>query len=305
MHIAFRSIVCTPLAVDVELATGEFTRVDTTIPNLTIKSIYKYGGRGQYYTGVCFEGGQPLRKQYFAQATGEGEGYKGTRQRQTNRFYKGVDTSIEYLYQGKVSLYRKQGLEADDLLYSLVKAIKAVDTKTPIDIITNDSDILPLVDEQVSVYMRGTRTHAEPYCPEHKLYYQVTPKTWDDYLSYTSAYSKYKIPYNSMLLYKLIKGDKSDNIEGATKGYGGVKYTNLMNQMIKDGVDFATTFRYGKDFDMDLHPILARYFDADTLEKMKFIYNGVNLIQTDIHLPTQIELGLLNRALVPLKITVK
>ena len=119
----------------------------------------------------------------------------------------------------------------------MVQRIKEEDTKTPIDIITNDSDLLPLVDEQVSVYIRGTRQFSEEGCPEHRLYFQVTPRTWDEYLSYASAYRGFKIPYNSMLLFKLIRGDKSDNIPVGVEGYGGVKFAKLVEEM-EDAVFF-------------------------------------------------------------------
>src|SRR5690606_27680880 len=130
-------------------------------------------------------------------------------------------------------------------IISMVQKIKSIDKETPIDIITGDSDLLALVDDQVSVYMRGNRQHAEPNCPEHRLYFQVTPETWEEYLSYSSAYRDYYIPFNSMLLFKMIRGDKTDNITGACKGYGGKTYSELMYQMEEDEVDFKNIFRYG------------------------------------------------------------
>lgn len=296
MHLAHRCFQVKPLSATVEI-NGEIQTVDTTIPTYTIKNIFNYGGRGLHFVGVCFEGGASVRKRYFSEGTGDDAGYKGTRQRQGGTFYRGIELSIRLLLNGKVSLYRKEGLEADDMLYSLVQKIKSIDTETPIDIITNDSDLLPLVDDQVSVYMRGNRTYAEEGSPERNLYYQVTPNTWDDYLSYTSAYKNYVIPYNSMLLYKLIRGDKADNISASVKGYGGVKYSQLMEQMIADNVDFPNIFRYGVDFDTVMRPVLKNYFDDDAIEKMRFIYNGINLMHQDVTAPKQIELGLLQSAL--------
>lgn len=301
MHLAHRCMQAQPLSTTVEID-GMIQTVDTTVPTYTIKNIFNYAGRGVHFAGVCFEGGSSNRKKYFTEGTGDDAGYKGTRQRQNGSFYRGINLAIQLMINGKVSLYRKEGLEADDMLYSLVQKIKSVDTTTPIDIITNDSDLLPLVDEQVSVYMRGTRTHAEEGCPERNLYYQVTPETWDDYLSYTSAYKNFVIPYNSMLLFKLIRGDKADNISASVKGFGGVKYSQLMEQMLADNIDFPNVFRYGKDFDTVMRPVLMKYFEDDVIEKMKFIYNGINLVHQDVNVPKQIELGLLQSALNPVRI---
>lgn len=299
MHLAHRCFSAEPLSTTVKID-GDMRVVDTTIPNYTIKNIFRYSGQGRFYTGVFFEGGSSERKKYFAESSEEG--YKGNREKRRGSFYKGADLSMQLLYNGKVSIYRYTGLEADDCIYSVVKKIQAVDKVTPIDIITNDSDLLPLVDDQVSVFMRGTRQYAEDGAPERRLYYQVTPNSWQDFVEYASAYKGFYIPYNSMLLFKLIRGDKSDNVPPAIRGYGRKKFTALMLRMEDDGVDFQNTFRYGVDFDEVIAPVLSNYFKPDEIERMKFIYNGIGLKYVNLVVPKQIELGTLQAALIPLKI---
>lgn len=306
-HLAHKCMAAEPLSATVNIG-GEVRVIDTTIPNYTIKNVYNYGGKGRFYTGVFFEGGNSYRKAYFSKFAEESEspitalGYKGNRGTYRSAFYEGIELSINLMLNGKVSLYRQEGYEADELIASMVKKIKSVDTITPIDIITNDADLLPLVDEQVSVYMRATREFAEEGCPTRRLYYQVTPRTWEEYLSYTSAYRNFYIPYNSMLLFKLIRGDKADNIPGACKGFGGVKYSNLMQQMVDDGVDFPNIFRYGVDFDQVMRPVLENYFPKETVDFMKFIYEGINPRYVNLVVPKQIDPGLLQAALAPVKI---
>lgn len=309
MHLAHRCIVAEPLSVTVPI-NGEIQVVDTTIPNYTVKNIFSYSGRGLFHTGVFFEGGSDFRKKHFAQdGSGDGTGYKGDRSQQKGSFYTGINLAIQLMMQGKVSLYRAGGYEADDLIFNMIRAIKAKDTETPIDIITNDSDLLPLVDEQVSVYIRGTREYNEDGCPNRRLYYQVTPRSWDEYLSYASAYKNYTIPYNSMLLFKMIRGDKSDNVAGACKGYGGKKYSALMEKMIADGVDFPTVFRYGNDFETVMKPVLDKYFTEEEVEKMEFIYQGIGLRKLpegqSLALPKQIDKGYLQQSLDFVKINLK
>lgn len=309
MHLAHRTIAAEPLSATVNIQ-GEMMRVDTTVPNYTIKNVYSYSGKGHYHTGVFLEGGASKRKEYFTQqqgaigATQGAEGYKAGRPNKNNSFFQGVDLAVNLMANGKVSLYRKQGFEADDCIASVVRKIKSVDQITPIDIITNDSDLLPLVDDQVSVYMRGTRTHAEEGCPERRLYFQVTPNSWDDYMAVTSQFKGYYIPYNSLLLFKFIRGDKADNIAGALKGYGKVKYSQLMEEMVEDEVDFANIFRYNVDFDEVIAPTLLDYFDSEVVEYMKFIYEGVNPYYENFEVPRQIEPGYLQSALNPVQIHV-
>lgn len=309
MHLAHRCIVAEPLSVTVPI-NGEIQVVDTTIPNYTVKNIYSYSGRGLFHTGVFFEGGSDFRKKHFAKdGSGDGTGYKGDRSQQKGSFYTGINLAIQLMMQGKVSLYRAGGYEADDLIFNMIRAIKEKDTSTPIDIITNDSDLLPLVDEQVSVYIRGTREYNEDGCPTRRLYYQVTPRSWNEYLSYASAYKNYTIPYNSMLLFKMIRGDKSDNVAGACKGYGGKKYSALMEKMQEDGVDFPNVFRYGNDFNEVMKPVLDKYFTEEEVEKMEFIYQGIGLRKLpegqSLALPKQIDKGYLQQALDFVKINLK
>lgn len=309
MHLAHRCIVAEPLSVTVPM-NGEIQVVDTTIPNYTIKNIFSYGGRGLFHTGVFFEGGSDYRKKHFSQdGSGDGSGYKGDRSQHKGSFYTGINLTIQLLAQGKVSLYRATGYEADDLIYNMILRIKEEDKTTPIDVITNDSDLLPLVDDQVSVYIRGTREFNEDGCPTRRLYYQVTPRTWDEYLSYTSAYKNFVIPYNSMLLFKMIRGDKSDNVAGACKGYGGKKYSELMGKMQLDNVDFPNVFRYGNDFDETMKPVLSKYFKEDEVSKMKFIYEGIGLRklpeEQKLTLPKQIEKGYLQQSLDFVRINLK
>lgn len=298
-HLAHRCMTAQPLSAVVNIG-GALKEINTTIPTYTIKNIYSYSGMTTHYTGVFFEGGSSFRKEHFAKMSEDG--YKGQRKRKSNPFYKGIELTTNLLVQGKVSCYRSEGYEADDLIYSAVMKIKSVDKETPIDIITNDSDLLPLVDEQVSVYMRGTRQYEEEGCPARRLCYQVTPRSWDEYLSYTSAYKAYNIPYNSMLLFKLIKGDKADNVPMSVKGYGGKKYTELMEKMKEDGVDFANIFRYGVAFDEVMKPVLDNYFSEEDVARMKYVYEGLNLRYVGVQIPKLIDIGKLQSALLPLKI---
>lgn len=300
-HLAHKFIMMEPLSATITV-NGYPEVVDTTIPNGAIKNVYNYSNQGTYYTGVFLEGGSGARKKYFAQAQAGGKsGYKGGRTNK-NALHRGIDLSVQLMADGGVSLYRIPDFEADDVLASMVNQIKESDPNTPIDVITNDSDLLPLVDEQVSVYIRGKRQFAEEGCPVRRLYFQVTPRTWDDYLSYRSDTKGYLIPYNSMLLYKLIKGDKADEFEGAVKGYGKVKYSNLMQDMMDDGVPFDKFFRYGNDFNKVMRPLLEIYFSVEEVDRMEFIYNGINPKRANLNPIKQIDFGRLQKALLPVRI---
>lgn len=307
MPLVFKCMASQPLSASVKID-GQLVEVDTTIPNYTIKDVIRFsGGNGRFYVGVCLEGGNSWRKQYFEKQAAQehGAGYKGTRSRQSSPFYKGADLAINLMAQANTSLYRVEGYEADDMIYSLVKKIQMVDRETPIDIITGDSDMLPLVDDQVSVYMRGNRQWSRPDSPENRLYYQVTPESWDDYLSYTSAHREYLIPYNSMLLFKMVRGDKADNVPPAAKGYGPKKYNAVMEDMMAAGVDFANLFRYGVDFDSVMLPVLMDFFPEEMIPLMKFNYEGICLRYQSLTVPKQLDIARLQVAVAPLRINLQ
>lgn len=278
--------------------------LETTIPNYITKRLVAFSGDGLFNIGVCMEGGSPFRKAYFAGHTTDKEskrpvGYKEGRTKLPSDMAEGLGYAEDIITRGAVSLYKVPGYEADDCIGTLVHYLKA--EGKPITVITNDYDLLPLVDDQVSVYMRNPRKYAEVGELELTSYFQVTPRSWDEFFGYSSTYKQYHLPYNSILLYKMIKGDPSDNIAAALKGYGPVKYSNLMRDMLNDGVDFKSIFRYGVDFDEVMRPVLCKYFNDEELKAMQFIYEGINLRMVPVDLakgiaPGRLIGGVINKA---------
>lgn len=306
------------------IARLSYNGVETTISAYTIKRLY-HMTKGGHYLGVALEGGSPFRKEYFKeQADGtdtQGSGYKGNRKGLNPLFRKSLNTAVGLMEQAKVTTYRKDGFEADDMIYSVIQQLKSVNKENPIDVFTNDADLLPLVDEQVSVYVRGTRTYSTEGSPMSDKYFQVTPKTWSLFMGSSSAFKGYYIPYNSLLLFKMLRGDTSDNISavivknkaGKVLKFGKKTYSELVEKMEADGVDFANTFRYvaitadnrsdeeyraevGAYFDKTIKPVLAGYFEEEAIQGMRYNYIGMNLraVSADLQCLTQIPLETLN-----------
>ena len=305
MHRVYKTMNCKPLSCAVNF-NGEMLRVDTTIPNYTIKSIFNFSGKGSYPTVVCLEGGCPSRVNYFSSINPTGkkaDGYKDGRGRLSGVMRDGMNLAVGCMQDGNVACAREIGYEADDYVYSVVMALKEAGVKDPIDVFTNDRDMLPLVDDQVSVYINNPRQFNEETSPKITGYFQVTPRSWDTYVYYASEYKGYDIPYNSVLLYKMIKGDKADNINYGIKGYGGVKFSSVIKRMREDGCAFESIFRYGLDFDKHIAPVLKNYFTDDEIASMKFIYNGINLMRVQtadgspIVMPKMIDIGTLSKTL--------
>lgn len=136
----------------------------------------------------------------------------------------GVRILCELLQGAGVHVISKQDYEADDLIGALVRRLKVSEPDTPIDVICNDSDLLPLVDEQVSVWYRRTNHKGDIFPPSsHPLYksgYEwVTPQNFSQVVSSLSAFKCSKknpivVPLGGLLLVKMLRGDKSDGISG-------------------------------------------------------------------------------------------
>ena len=301
-------------------------RVDTTIPAYTIKQIHRWANFGVNPTIVCFDsiGSTRSRKAYFAKHNGIKEGgepigYKGGRDAQDSRFYEGINISMNLLMQGGVCCLKADGYEADDLIKAAIDKAKVDYPDLPIDVITGDADLVPLVDDQVSVFLASRKmTYATESAIEKRNYVQLTPDNYQSYMESLTNYKTLAVPYNTVLLTKLLRGDKSDAIPAYPK-FTPTKYKNLINQLIEDGYDLIDICRYdtpegiisyrGTEEPIPEHliesvpreqkmikfkepacltrlcNILSDYLDEDIVEHVRFIYNGINLNGAFVGLP--------------------
>mgnify|MGYP003298104015 CR=1 FL=1 len=293
--------------------------VDTTIPALTIKTIHRWANKGLNPTAVCFDtkGSGTFRAHYFKKMSektgGEIIDYKNSRTSADDKFYKGINLTANFLHEGGVACYKNPGYEADDLIKACIDRAKEMYPTLPIHVITGDTDLVPLVDDQVSVFLRSRKfTYATEKAFEKNKYVQITPESYQYYIEDTSAIkqSKLHVPYNTLLLAKILRGDSSDKIPGKSD-WKPKMYNTLIQLLIDDGVDIANLFRYGKSTEtlcyrdsgmpipaelinstprenMMIHfgdpveltnmlEVLSRYVEPEDLEYIRFKYLGMNL----------------------------
>ena len=293
--------------------------IDTTIQNGTIKAIHRWSKGGSYPTAVCFDSPVPARKAYFAKVfdmpVESEKGYKGGRTAMSGEVFESIGMVKDLLVSAGVSCYKGNNYEADDLIFACIERAKIDYPGCPIDVITNDADLLPLVDEQVSVFLRSKKiTWAESKDLEKPHYVQVTPRNYQEVVEGLSSYKKFFIPYNSVLLHKLLRGDSSDNISEAVKTikklFPPTRYNALVGELIERGVELDKLFRYGKcketyvsiktgkevDASHDINDLAVKYSDPQELDDMinilcwyipeseildviRKVYRGMNLNQ--------------------------
>lgn len=191
-------------------------RVNTTIQTGIIKNVWKWSNRGEYPTVVCFDRPCPLRRAYIEQFLDTE--YKAGRASKSHAFLQALNSSGQTLQNGTVPALAVPGYEADDLVGAAVSSAKVQYPDSYIDVVTGDTDLIPLVDEQVSVFLRSVKGTSSVHKEAEKTRYaQVTPGTYEDILSARSAFKGLHTPYNTLLLLKLLRGDKSDGLPSPVK----------------------------------------------------------------------------------------
>lgn len=257
---------------------GEVIQKNTAIQNGAIKNIHRWSNGGSFPTAVCFDRPVPARKAYFQASfedmkVGTAGEYKGGREKMPPDMYEGIQDCERILRASGVSCFSEQGYEADDLIFACVKYAKQAYPGYPIDVITNDADLLPLVDDVVSVFLRSKRgTYAIEKSLEKAHYIQVTPNNFQETVEALSDYKGFIMPYNSLLLHKLLRGDKSDNYKrkDISRLFSPTKWNPLIEQMLADGVDFSSMFRYGES----TYKILYRDTDKEFEGTLKDALNS-------------------------------
>lgn len=231
---------------------GDPVDKDTTIQNNAIKNVFKWSNKGFNPTAVCFDRKVTARKAFWqanfqGMEIGSGKEYKGNREKMPEQMFDAVQDCESIFRTAGVPVFAMQGYEADDLIFACIQYAKLAYPELPIDVITNDADLLPVVDNQVSVFLRSKKgTWAENKDIEKNHYIQVTPDNYQEVVEGLSAYNGFYLPYNSLLLHKLLRGDSSDQFgcKDISRLYPPKKFNNMMMDFIANNIDVSSAFRY-------------------------------------------------------------
>lgn len=275
--------------------------VDTSIPNGVLKNVMRWSKNGKYPTVLCFDRACRPRKWYFdnfnqLSATPEVKKYKANREKMPSKMFTSIGLTENLLRQAGVTCLAAEGYEADDLIYAAIESAKKHYPGTPIDVVTGDSDLIPLVDDVVSVFLRSRKgTWAESKHIEKNKYIQVTPSNYRDVVKGLSSFKDYDIPYNLLLLLKITRGDESDNVLGWKKKFPPRVVKEMLKRLEAAGF---TGLSYGQKLPSKSDPLgspepiqnLIRVLretcsdlvDEDGLKHIYRTYIGINLNQAFI-----------------------
>jgi len=326
-HLCYKAAYGAIPAMSASLMVGGVMQtVNTVIPTFVTKRIHTWSRGGYYPIVACFDsrGANKSRNAYFAQQygvdmSGSVKSYKGGRKSEDDIFYSSVNLTANLLHSAGVCCLKSDKYEADDLIKAAVDRAKVQYPDCPIDIVTGDVDLVPLVDDQVSVFLASKKmTWAESEDIEKKKYVQLTPYNYQEYMESLTAFKNLHVPYNTVLLAKLLRGDKSDGVAGYPK-FTPTKFRNLLYALEDDGYDISDMFRYdnptmtvcyrdtGEPIPDDLidtvpnenkmvkygEPpkltnmceVLSDYLEDDVIEHIRFVYNGINLNGAFLDMP--------------------
>ena len=171
---------------------------------------------------------------------------------------------MKLLKQYKQPTIKKFNYEADDLIKEAVRVAKKSKKYNHIYILTNDFDLAPLIDDEVTLYRRSPRnntSHSEPH-PYIYNYEMISKDNYEAYFKTIGMTKGVHVPYNSILLFKMIRGDKSDNIVGV-KGVGPKAYNKFISQMTDEEIQ---KFKY-YDWTIEAHNKTKdiTYYDYDKI----------------------------------------
>ena len=141
--------------------------------------------------------------------------YKAGRYKAAPEFYEQVNTAMDIFEDAGFNVIGVEGMEADDVIASL--KTKYHDSFSSILIRTNDNDLVHLIDKKTTIIKT---TKSKP---------NIGISNYEEVLG---------IPYNTMILYKCIVGDTSDNIHGI-RGAGPGFFREFINR-VGGHIDLAT-----------------------------------------------------------------
>jgi len=154
---------------------------------------------------------------------------------------------LEYLDTLPINVISIDRIEADDTIAYVTNNL----LEDEVIIMSADQDFLQLVNERVTVWS-----------PIKKIFY--TPE---------KVLEDYGVPAHNFLMYKILMGDKSDNLEGV-KGLGPKKLPKILPDISSNPLDLDSILDYASKGTEPMHKRIVESIDQLTLnEKMMDLKN--------------------------------
>lgn len=163
--------------------------------NTLVEHIIRVKNGEQEIACFCVDKTPTVKKAMYKDLCNGYDGYKATRKPKPIKTKIQLDAIESLLLKHTPNVYSSEGYEADDWIATIVNQYEADFDRVIIH--TRDSDLFSLVSEKTSIACVGSRGK-EINC---RNYAQMVRDNKDN-----------EIPYNGILIDKLLRGDSSDNI---------------------------------------------------------------------------------------------
>ena len=180
----------------------------------------------------------------FSAKKANSDTYKANRPSAPNEYLLQSEQCEIGLRNSGFNVFAYNGLEADDIIASLCE--NHYNDFDKIRIFSNDKDMAQLIDKEGKIELVGLLSNSVT----------ITKDNFADNL-----YSRKYIPFNTLLLYKSLVGDSSDEIKGI-RGFGDAAFRNFLVQLEDDG--YILEDIRAKEQELE---ILHRYFAGEKLEQ--------------------------------------
>lgn len=192
-----------------------------------------------------------------------------------------------YLRKKGFIVSRVMGAEGDDLLYIWSIYFSQVLEEDTV-IVTGDSDIRQIINPLISLFCNNSK-NLKFYCIPERV------SEWKDYLS-DNITIEGVIPFE-ITLYKVIMGDKSDNIPKLKNGFGNVAFgkfiENIKPYSIPEDIDVSElskwisnkfcSFVKGVEYEDILNKVIFNlkmtWLNLAVYNTHDFLYDGKSLLQ--------------------------
>lgn len=188
---------------------------------------------------ICFDGGSTLKKELLPT-------YKAGRVPDYSVIAQ-IDLLRQILDECNIPYYYKPGYEADDFIYSFCYFMQCIRNSDPTVIRTDDRDMACCITSNISM---APATSNGKLINKDSFQYQVV--------------NGKKIPWNTIMLYKIFHGDTSDNysgikIPGMSFNYVAESAVNQIEPLIEQGYpeimfsdkDILTALLLADEFNLD------------------------------------------------------
>lgn len=193
--------------------TDKGEKIDVSYMYYPLREIEGFRRRFEKYgynvtMSVCFD--SPSNKKDI------NSGYKSSRvKRLREKDFETIEVIRNTLDNAGYNVYKLEGIEADDIINSLTNRYKNMFAYNII--YTPDTDLFACIKDNVGVYRYRTRGG----------YQAIEQKNFEE--SCTKQF-KCKVPYNAIILYKALCGDRSDDIKGV-RGFGPAAFNKFVRHL--------------------------------------------------------------------------